>query len=170
MGDLSATDIAIYLLRHAHAGDPAKWDGDDAERPLSARGREQARRLGRFLAERSVVFDTIVSSPKMRARQTAQLFADAFGLGVAIDDRLGGPLDVDMLSDIVAGEGGTSVVLVGHDPDFSELCRALTGAAYLPLRKGAVARIDIALPLQEGSGILRWLLTPELFLDRSLID
>jgi phosphohistidine phosphatase len=163
----SPTDIAIYLLRHAHAGDPAKWSGDDAARPLSARGREQARRLGRFLADRALTFDTIVSSPKKRARQTAELFADAFGVGVAIDDRLGGPLDVDLLSDVIEGAGGASIVLVGHDPDFSELCGSLTGSGYLPLRKGAVARIDAAVPLQEGAGVLRWLLPPDLLADRS---
>jgi phosphohistidine phosphatase len=163
----SPTDIAIYLLRHAHAGDPARWSGDDAERPLSARGREQARRLGRFLAERALMFDTIVSSPKKRARQTAELFADAFGVGVAIDDRLGGPLDVDLLSDVIEGAGGTSIVLVGHDPDFSELCGSLTGSGYLPLRKGALARIDAAVPLQAGAGVLRWLLPPDLLAERS---
>ncbi len=163
----SSTDIAIYLLRHAHAGDPAKWTGHDAERPLSARGRDQARRLGRFMADRALSFDSIVSSPKKRARQTAELFADAFGVGVAIDDRLGGPLDVDLLSDVIEGAGGTSIVLVGHDPDFSELCGALIGSGYLPMRKGALARIDAAVPLQEGGGVLRWLLPPDLLLDRS---
>jgi phosphohistidine phosphatase len=163
----SPSDVAIYMLRHAHAGDPAKWSGQDAERPLSARGRDQARRLGRFLADRGLSFDTIVSSPKKRARQTAELFADAFGIGVAIDDRLGGPLDAEMLSDVIEGAGGTSIVLVGHDPDFSELCGLLTGSGYLPMRKGAIARIDAGVPLQEGGGVLRWLLPPELLSDRA---
>ena len=165
--ELGASEVAIYLLRHAHAGDPEKWTDDDAKRPLSARGRDHARRLGRFLAERALAFDSIVSSPKLRARQTAELLSDAFGLAVTIDDRLGGPLEVDILSSIIEGAGGTSLVLVGHDPDFSELCAALTGAAYMPLRKGAIARIDAALPLQEGAGILRWLLPPDLVADRS---
>ena len=163
----SPTDVAIFLLRHAHAGDPHKWTGDDAARPLSPRGRDQARRLGRFLAERALAFDTIVSSPKKRARQTAELFADAFGVGVAIDERLAGPLDLDLLSSVIESAGGTTVVLVGHDPDFSELCRSLVGAGHLPLKKGAIARIDAALPLQEGAGVLRWLVPPEVVADRS---
>ncbi len=167
MENSSPSDISIFLLRHAHAGDPSKWSGDDSERPLSARGRDQARRLGRFLAERAITFDTIVSSPKKRARQTAELFADAFGVGVAIDDRLGGPLDLDLLNDVIERAGGNSLVIVGHDPDFSELLGTLAGSGYLPLKKGSVARIDTAMPLQEGGGILRWLLPPELLADRS---
>jgi phosphohistidine phosphatase SixA len=51
---------------------------------------------------------------------------------------------------------------VGHDPDFSELAAALTGAPELPVRKGALVRIDIARPIEAGAGLLRWLLPPDL--------
>ena len=109
-------ELELYLLRHAHAGDSAKWTGPDSERPLSAKGRRQAERLGTFLAERGFAPDAIVTSPLRRARQTADLVADAIGIAVAVDDRLGGPLDVDDVNDIVERAGGTSVMLVGHDP------------------------------------------------------
>jgi phosphohistidine phosphatase SixA len=52
-------------------------------------------------------------------------------------------------------------MLVGHDPDFSELAAVLSGVGYLPLKKGAVARIDVAVPLEPGGGTLRWLLPPD---------
>lgn len=159
-------DIELYLLRHAHAGNPAEWTTDDAQRPLSPKGRRQAERLGQFLADRAFAPDAIVSSPRLRARQTADLVADALGMGVSIDGRLAGPLDLDVLAAVLEGAGGDSAVLVGHDPDLSELCAALCGAAYLPLRKGAMARIDLSLPLQPGAGILRWLLPPDLLIDR----
>lgn len=158
--------LEIYLLRHAHAGDAATWSGPDSERPLSAKGRRQAQNLGQFLADRGFATDAILSSPKVRARQTAELVADALGVGVSLDDRLAGALDLDILGDLLDGAGGTSVVFVGHDPDFTELAMELTGAAYLPLKKGALARIDTSLPLQPGTGILRWLLPPELVVDR----
>ena len=83
--------------------------------------------MGAFLAERGFAPDAIVTSPKLRARQTAELVADAIGIAVAVDERLGGPLDPDDVGDIAERAGGTSVVLVGHDPDFSDLCAALTG-------------------------------------------
>jgi len=160
------SEMEIYLLRHAHAGDSAAWEGPDSERPLSNKGRRQAQNLGQFLADRGFAADAILTSPKVRARQTAELFADALGVGVSLDDRLAGALDLDVLAALLEGAGGTSVVLVGHDPDFTDLAMALTGAAYLPLKKGAMARIDTSLPIQPGAGILRWLLPPELVADR----
>jgi len=163
----ATSDFALYLLRHAHAGNPAEWTGDDAQRPLSNKGRRQADRLGQFLAERGFAPDAIVSSPKLRARQTAERIADAIGIGISLDERLAQPLDLDVVGSIIDGMGGTSAVLVGHDPDFSELAASLCGAAYLPLRKGALARIDLSLPLQPAAGIMRWLLPPELVLDRT---
>ncbi len=159
-------DIELYLLRHAHAGNPADWTADDALRPLSQKGRRQAERLGQFLADRAFAPDAIVSSPRLRARQTAELVADALGMGVSIDERLAGPLDLDVLAALLDSSGGDSAVLVGHDPDFSEVIAALCGASYLPLRKGAMARIDVSLPIQHGTGILRWLLPPDLLADR----
>jgi phosphohistidine phosphatase len=161
-----AAELELYLLRHAHAGDASKWDGPDSERPLSPKGRRQAERLGIFLAERGFAPDAIVSSPKLRALQTAQLVGDALGIAVSVDDRLAGPLDTDDVGDIAERVGGTSVVLVGHDPDFSELCAALSGAELLPLKKGALARIDMTLPVAPGGGVLRWLVPPELIAER----
>jgi len=162
----SRAELELYLLRHAHAGDPSAWDGPDAARPLSQKGRRQAQRLGAFLAERSFAPDAIVTSPKLRAKQTAEIVADALGIGVSVDDRLGAPLDEDVVGALVDGVGGTSVLLVGHDPDFSDLAAALTGCEYLPLRKGALVRIDMALPVTAGNGVLRWLLPPDLVTDR----
>jgi phosphohistidine phosphatase len=159
-------ELELYLLRHAHAGDSSKWDGPDSERPLSPKGRRQAERLGSFLAERGFTPDAIVTSPKLRARQTAQLVADALGIAISVDDRLEGPLDPDLVGQIAEHVGGNSVVLVGHDPDFSELCAALSGTEYLPMKKGALARIDMALPVQPGGGVLRWLVPPELIAER----
>jgi phosphohistidine phosphatase len=168
MDDGSAhNELELYLLRHAHAGNPSEWSGDDAARPLSQKGRRQAQRVGQFLVERRFNPDAIVSSPKLRARQTAELVADALGIGVTIDDRLAGPLDADVVAAIADASGGTSLVLVGHDPDFSELAASLCGATYLPLKKGALARIDVSLPIQDGGGILRWLVPPELLADQT---
>ena len=168
MDDGSAThDIELYLLRHAHAGNPDDWAADDAARPLSHKGRRQADRLGQFLAERAFAPDSIISSPKLRARQTADIVADAIGIAVSEDERLAGPLDTDVLAAVIDSSGGVRVVLVGHDPDFSDVAAALCGAPYLPLKKGALARIDVSLPIQHGTGILRWLLPPDLLTDRS---
>jgi phosphohistidine phosphatase len=157
------TDLELYLLRHAHAGNASDWAGDDSLRPLSSRGRQQARDLGRHLASRAFALDLLLSSPKLRARQTAELVAEEIGVAVGLDERLGGPIDVDDLSVILDDLGGQRVMLVGHDPDFSEIAAQLSGTLRLPLKKAALARIDVALPLQPGAGVLRWLLPPEVY-------
>ena len=159
-------EIELYLLRHAHAGKPEEWAGNDDARPLSTRGRAQAQELGQFLASRAFSLDLLISSPKLRARQTADLVGAEIGAAVGLDERLGGPLDVDDLSVIVDDLGGQRVMLVGHDPDFSELAAQLSGTLRLPVRKGALVRIDVGLPLQPGAGTLRWLLPPEVYAER----
>lgn len=154
--------LELYLLRHAHAGNPDDWTGDDAERPLSPKGRRQAERLGRFLAGRNFAVDAIVTSPKLRALQTAELVAPQIGARYESDHRLAGPIDIPLLQKIVTDVGGGKVMLVGHDPDFSELCAELIGASHLPLKKGALARLDAPLPLRADGAILRWLVPPDL--------
>jgi phosphohistidine phosphatase SixA len=153
---------ALHLLRHAHAGDPEAWDGPDASRPLSDKGRAQSERLGRLLADRFRP-DLLLTSPKLRAFQTAEIVADRLGLLVVVEDRLGGPLDEVRLEAILADHGDPSrPLLVGHDPDFTELVESLSGAPNMPMRKGALARIDVERPLRSGGGILRWLVPPDL--------
>jgi phosphohistidine phosphatase len=149
-------------LRHAHAGNPDAWTGDDAERPLSTKGQSQAKRLARFLASAGLKVDAIVTSPKVRARQTAEPIAAALGVRYITDARLCGHLDEDVLEQIVADAGGDNVMLVGHDPDFSEVAASLAGASELQMKKGALARFEVARPLKPSTGVLRWLIPPDL--------
>lgn len=157
----------LYLLRHADAGDPAAWAGSDDVRPLSGKGEKQAKRLGRFLAEGGFKPDAIISSPKTRARQTAEVVADALGVEIAIDERLAGGVDVVTLEAILFDAGEPQrPVLVGHDPDFSELTSWIVGAGSIALKKGALVRIDTVRPISEASGTLRWLVPPDLLAGR----
>ncbi len=153
----------LYVLRHAHAGDPSKWAGPDAERPLSDKGRRQADRLGRFLAEASFKPDAIISSPKVRAAQTAEIVAGHLVVDVTLDDRLADSVSLSSVEAVLRDAGDpTRPVIVGHDPDFSDLVTELTGASEVPMRKGALARIDVGGPLVAGGGTLRWLVPPDL--------
>lgn len=159
--------MELYLLRHAHAGDPAAWDGPDAARPLSEKGERQADRLGRYLSSIGFAPDAVITSPKVRAARTAELVALHLAVPVGIDDRLGGGLTLESLQALLADAGDPAkTVLVGHDPDFSELLALLVGALRIPMRKGALARVDADLPLRPAGGILRWLVPPDLVLDR----
>lgn len=154
--------MLLHLLRHAHAGDPEAWHGDDSARPLSDRGKAQARRLAKHLEAIGFSADRIISSPKVRAVQTAEPVASWIGRSVAIDDRLAGGLDIGAAEAVLRDAGDPErVVLVGHDPDFSDLLAVLCGAEGVSMRKGALARIEIDRPLVAGAGSLRWLLPPD---------
>jgi phosphohistidine phosphatase len=155
--------MELYLLRHAHAGDPGTWDGPDERRPLSDKGEKQADRLGRFLAGIGFQADAIITSPKVRAAQTADIVARHLGVPVVISPRLTGGLDLGAVEAILRDAGDpVRPVLVGHDPDFTDLVETLTGSSAVTMRKGSFVRIDIDRPLAPSGGTLRWLVPPDL--------
>jgi phosphohistidine phosphatase SixA len=155
--------VELYLVRHAHAGDPETWRGPDDARPLSSKGERQTARLAAFLARAGVRPAVILSSPKVRATQTAEPLGEALRVQVRVEPLLAAGLDLVDLERILAMSGDpASLMIVGHDPDFSALVNELTGADRLTMPKGAAARIDASRPLVPGAGVLRWLVPPDL--------
>jgi phosphohistidine phosphatase len=123
----------IWLLRHGDAADGTP----DAERPLTDKGERQARAAGKALKALGVNIDACLSSPKVRAYDTARLACEALGVEVQLEPKLaGGPIQAEELA---AGLG--DVLLVGHDPDFSMAVHDLTGA-QVRLKKGGLAAVD----------------------------
>ena len=123
----------LWLLRHAEAEDGLP----DDERPLTERGAMHADAAGRALAVLGVHLDACLSSPKLRAVQTAERACEPLGVPVTIEPALSGePFDVQ---DLTAGLG--DVMLVGHDPSFSLLLHDLTGA-QARMKKGGLAGIS----------------------------
>lgn len=154
--------MELYLLRHADAGDPQKWSEPDAARPLSRKGRRQAERLGAFLASVGFKPDVIVTSPKVRALETAEIVGQALKVAVTERELLAYGLGIAQLAALLEDLDVTAPMLVGHDPDFSDLLATLCAASGLTMKKGALARIDMRLPAVPGSGMLRWLIPPDL--------
>jgi len=155
--------VELYLLRHADAGDSMAWQGDDAERPLSKKGRRQAKRLARLLRDLGFQPDAVITSTRLRAVQTARPVAKATGVDILTDERLTGGFDAADLDELLRqlGPGISRVVLVGHDPDLSDLASTLVGA-QLSVGKGALVRIDLGdRRVGAGAGSLRWLLPPD---------
>ncbi len=125
----------LWLLRHAEAEDAN--GRPDAERPLTERGREQARVAGAALAVLDVRLDACLSSPRLRASDTAALACEALGLDVQIAVELdGGRFDPER----VAAGFGEHVLLVGHNPDMAQAVHDATGAR-VRMRKAALAGI-----------------------------
>lgn len=124
----------IYLLRH---GEAEQGSGDDAARRLTAKGERQSREAGEALARLGVRIDACLTSPKVRAADTAKLACQALAVEPEVAAGLGGS-EFDS-GDLAAGRGET--MLVGHEPYFSDEIARLTGAK-VKLRKGGLAIVD----------------------------
>ncbi|HEY1237151.1 MAG TPA: histidine phosphatase family protein [Solirubrobacterales bacterium] len=125
----------IWLLRH---GDAEDGEGKpDAERDLTEKGERQSVAAGRALKELGVELDVCLTSPKVRAKRTAELACEALDCPLEEDDRLAGG-DFDPL-EVAAGRG--EVMLVGHEPDFSTAVALVTGSR-VKMKKGGIAAID----------------------------
>jgi phosphohistidine phosphatase len=125
----------IWLLRHGDAEDGA--GKADADRELTEKGEQQSVNAGRALKKVGVELDVCLTSPKLRAKRTAELACDVLGAEVEVDDRLAGG-DFDPL-ELAAGRG--EVLLVGHEPDFSGAVALVTGSR-VKMKKGGIAAID----------------------------
>jgi phosphohistidine phosphatase len=125
----------IWLLRHGDAAEGSP----DAERPLTDKGREQSRAVGAALKAIGVELDACLTSPKVRAAETARLACEQLGdVEPQLEPKLaGGPFDAEAL----AAGLGDEVLLVGHDPDFSAAVHSLTGA-QVRMKKGGLAGVD----------------------------
>jgi phosphohistidine phosphatase len=160
--------MQLYFLRHGVAEKRSQWQGDDDHRPLTDAGRTALLREALTLVRLGLKVDTIVSSPLTRARETADIVAGELGLAVQVvdDERLAHGFGRRRLAQILADHAGADkVMLVGHEPEFSETIGALTGARVV-CKKGSLARIDVTGGGEgELDGELVWLLQPKV-LDR----
>ncbi|HUQ21891.1 MAG TPA: histidine phosphatase family protein [Gaiellaceae bacterium] len=127
--------MRLFLVRHAHSdpGDP------DSLRPLSARGRAQARALGEQLAPSEP--ELVLTSPLLRARETAAAIATGAGGELRVDERLAPGASAEAVLAAVAGASG-SVVAVGHQPDCSNIALAL-GAGERDFAPAGVVEIEL---------------------------
>lgn len=127
----------LWILRHADAAHAAPGQSD-AERPLTEKGRAQARAVGEALRELGVRLDACLASPRVRALDTAVLACEQLGVDVQVTPELsGGRFDAEQL----AAGFGEHVMLVGHNPDVAQAVFDLTGAR-VHMRKAALAGVE----------------------------
>ncbi|MEI8293333.1 MAG: phosphohistidine phosphatase SixA [bacterium] len=148
--------MTIYFLRHAEAEDHAASDFD---RKLTPKGLQQAEKVGKFCAAHGLVPVAILSSPVTRARQTAELVASALGMEVALADWLACGMETSTLLERLAPHAGSdSVLVVGHEPDFStaigDLCGSTEPGAIV-VTKASLTAVD-APWLEPGAGQLQF--------------
>ncbi len=156
--------MIIYFLRHASAGQHKTNPAKDEKRPLDKDGIEQCGQIGRALAALDVHVDAIISSPLKRATQTASLVGNeiAFEGKLAFDKALRPEASFEEFRNLLNRFAkAEEIMVVGHNPSLSEFLSLLisgrSSEASVDLKKGAVARVDLA-----KDATLAWCLTPKL--------
>jgi phosphohistidine phosphatase len=156
----------LYLIRHGVAAQRGDEFPDDSKRPLTSQGISRLRKAARGLAAMDVTFDQILTSPLVRARQTADVFAEELRgkPPVATIDALApAGTAADVVQELGKHLRKGRVAVVGHEPNMGELGARLIGArAAFDFKKGAVCRIDFDELPPKGVGHLQWFLPPRL--------
>lgn len=147
----------LYFLRHGEADWP-NWEKDDDERPLTKRGKKEIHEVGAFLKRVKGWPDLIVTSPLPRAAQTAEIAAKHLKVKCRDDKLLRPGFRRDELERLLRKYPEESLMVVGHEPDFSEVISELTGAS-LKLPKAGVALIELNRSWRDGR--LLWLFPPK---------
>lgn len=156
--------MRCYFLRHGLAGDPAEWQGKDFDRPLTGDGQTRMAREAKTIDKLKLDLDAIVTSPLVRAKQTATIVAERLDLTDKLeeDPRLGGNFDIKGLAGILEQHPDAgAIMLVGHEPSMSDVIGNIIGGASIDLKKGALACVELRDP-PALKGQLVWLLPPKL--------
>lgn len=159
--------MEVYIIRHADAL-PLGEGGTttDADRPLSPAGKSQARALAVSLQQHGVLLSHVLTSPLLRAKQTADELLQAWSSpapALETCDELSPGGSAKKLAKYLRELKSDAVALVGHQPDLGEHVAWLIGSkrAQIDLAKAGVAAIHIPEDPGKGAGVLLWLVTPD---------
>jgi phosphohistidine phosphatase len=163
--------MKLYLMRHGIAHDSADSGVEvDSQRPLTAEGREKITRIAQALANLGLKPDLILSSPYVRAEQTATILAKEFGRkkNLRFSDLLipTGKADA-ILSEIVKSYLVNELFIVGHEPCLSLLISALATVnadLAIQMKKGGVCCLSVHDLRLEQRAAIEWLVTPKILL------
>ncbi len=139
----------LFFLRHGPAEPKSDWHGDDEDRPLTTEGKLLVTEVACSLILQRLPPELILTSPLARARQTAEIAAECLQAPdkVVVDKRLAPGFGQKQLEKLLRDNAERKVLmLVGHDPDITELVRDLTGAGRLSVRKGGLALVQLPDP------------------------
>jgi phosphohistidine phosphatase len=156
--------VILYFLRHGRAEHTA--NREDAERRLTDAGEAQLRAAAPLWRRLNLRPQLVLTSPLIRAVQTAELFVAGLGGKHApvVDHRLSPGAEWAAMAQAMADHGSTRrVMFVGHQPDLGSAVELLTGASSVRLRPGGLACLEFPGTPEPGQGELAWLLDPDLY-------
>lgn len=161
---LSETTMEVLFVRHAIAED-ADAVGSDFDRPLTSKGRKQFRALAEWLTEHGLEPHLVITSPLVRAMQTAEILCEAAGLSkksFRVDEHLSPGVKPARLAKFLQEIQSPRVALVGHEPDMGECTAEFIGGGHIAFAKGAVACVQFEVDCAVGIGRLAWFLSPKM--------
>jgi phosphohistidine phosphatase len=154
----------LYFLRHGQAGLRTEWHGSDFDRPLTQNGKKRIMREAAAINKLKPRVEVIITSPLARAYQTAKIVAKQLNLldRLCIEELLKPGFGPDTVPELVRkyADAGT-LLLVGHEPDFSTVISHIIGGGRVVCKKGGLAFVDLQQP-NNLQGELIWLITPKL--------
>lgn len=154
--------MRLYFIRHGHAEDPQGPEFDDFARRLTPKGIETTRALAKLLQGVGVTPAKLYSSPRVRARQTADILAKELRVTSSVREEVNFGFNSVSVSVLIAEQPDDSDVLfIGHEPDLSLLVAELSGGAEVVMKKGGLARLDL-ISREPIKGTLLWLIAPRL--------
>ena len=160
--------MEVFLVRHAiaHERNRKRWP-DDALRPLTAAGKSKFRRAARGLAHCLPKDIVVLSSPYVRARETAAILAKALRRAKVVEcTELASHESPSMTFELLHTRKEKAVVLVGHEPNFSSFLSAALSGGHVRLeiefKKGGAACIGFTKKIEPGQATLRWMLPPRM--------
>jgi phosphohistidine phosphatase len=166
---LKGKNMNIYLIRHGDSEGISKGL-KDSERKLTPDGELKIRNASLFWKNIIPEFEYIISSPYLRALQTAKIIATVYNFKkeIFIDKRLGCGSETESLIEIFNSFQSGEIALVGHQPDLSNhLSRLISGSgASVEFKKGAIAKISFNNKVREGKGVLEFLVPPGIFIPK----
>lgn len=158
--------MKLILMRHAIAEQRSSRYPDDALRPLSKEGEKKHRQVSEGMRRMGISFDELISSPLVRARQTADITAQVYGWKAPVveTEALGHGFSADALIDFLKGfDGEATLLCVGHEPDLSGFSAHLlhaSGDVEVAFKKSAVLGLDLPGRIAPGSATLLYFLKP----------
>lgn len=156
----------LYFVRHGLAEERGDAWPDDTKRPLTEEGMARLRKAVRGLSRIGVAIDVVLTSPLVRARQTAEIVAgglDPRPSIVNVDSLAPAGSYAAVLADLEKHSRKSRLALVGHEPMMGELAARLVGSRHpIEFKKGGVCRIDVENLPPAGPADLRWMLTPKI--------
>jgi phosphohistidine phosphatase len=150
------------MLRHGEAGTHSQ-SSEDWRRPLTEQGVEKLHKQAKKMLKWNLKFDRIISSPFTRAVQTAEIVAEAYGMTVHEDERLGSALFTYPQLTALCAENSRieNLLIAGHEPDFSSVLGQVLGGAHVNFVKGGLACVELT-RLEPPAGPLIFFATPEM--------